>query len=734
MDKATDLIDLTSQLKKHFGFNQFKGQQEDIIADLLNGEDVFVLMPTGGGKSLCYQLPALISDGVAIIVSPLIALMKNQVDAIRGLSSEEGIAHVLNSSLNKTQTKRVMDDITSGVTKMLYVAPESLTKKEYIDFFKTVNISFFAIDEAHCISEWGHDFRPEYRNLKNIINQIGDAPVIALTATATPKVQEDIQKTLGMTEAKVYKDSFNRPNLFYEVRPKVNQDREIIKFIHKNANKSGVIYCLSRKKVEEFAQLLQVNGIKAIPYHAGLDSKTRDKHQDMFLMEDVDIVVATIAFGMGIDKPDIRFVIHYDMPKSLESYYQETGRAGRDGGEGHCLAFYDYKDIEKLKKFLANKPVAEKEVGTQLLNEVVAYAETSMSRRKFLLHYFGEEFDEINGLGADMDDNMRNPKKMIDVKEDAVLVLNIADQIKEVLKVDDLVCVLMGKESSITQSYDLSSKSFYGIGGHKDDNYWKSIIRQLIVRNFLHKEIETYGILKLTEKGAEFLKKPEEFLIAEDVDFKKLIDETPAENNNIATTGAFDETLLKQLKEIRKKIAKQHNIPPFAVFQDPSLEDMTMLYPTKISDLPNVFGVGEGKAKRFGKAFVEFIAKYVEENDITPPDEMVIRGVADKSNHKVYIIQSVDRKMDLEDMADGKNLSMDDLISEMESIIYQGTKLDISYYVNDIIDEDQKDEVFEYLMEADNDSMSDLLDEFGDEYEEEELRLLRIMFINEVAN
>lgn len=734
MDKATDLIDLTSQLKKHFGFNQFKGQQEDIIADLLNGEDVFVLMPTGGGKSLCYQLPALISDGVAIIVSPLIALMKNQVDAIRGLSSEEGIAHVLNSSLNKTQTKRVMDDITSGVTKMLYVAPESLTKKEYIDFFKTVNISFFAIDEAHCISEWGHDFRPEYRNLKNIINQIGDAPVIALTATATPKVQEDIQKTLGMTEAKVYKDSFNRPNLFYEVRPKINQDREIIKFIHKNANKSGVIYCLSRKKVEEFAQLLQVNGIKAIPYHAGLDSKTRDKHQDMFLMEDVDIVVATIAFGMGIDKPDIRFVIHYDMPKSLESYYQETGRAGRDGGEGHCLAFYDYKDIEKLKKFLANKPVAEKEVGTQLLNEVVAYAETSMSRRKFLLHYFGEEFDEINGLGADMDDNMRNPKKMIDVKEDAVLVLNIADQIKEVLKVDDLVCVLMGKESSITQSYDLSSKSFYGIGGHKDDNYWKSIIRQLIVRNYLHKEIETYGILKLTEKGAEFLKNPEEFLIAEDVDFKKLIDETPAENNNIATTGAFDETLLKQLKEIRKKIAKQHNIPPFAVFQDPSLEDMTMLYPTKISDLPNVFGVGEGKAKKFGKAFVEFIAKYVEENDITPPDEMVIRGVADKSNHKVYIIQSVDRKMDLEDMADGKNLSMDDLISEMESIIYQGTKLDISYYVNDIIDEDQKDEVFEYLMEADNDSMSDLLDEFGDEYEEEELRLLRIMFINEVAN
>lgn len=733
MNKSTESIDLTSHLKKYFGFNQFKGQQEEIIADLLDGEDVFVLMPTGGGKSLCYQLPALISDGVAIIVSPLIALMKNQVDAIRGISSEEGIAHVLNSSLNKTQTKRVMEDIKSGLTKMLYVAPESLTKEEYIDFFKTVKISFFAIDEAHCISEWGHDFRPEYRNLKHIINKIGDAPVIALTATATPKVQEDIQKTLGMTEARVYKDSFNRANLFYEVRPKINQDKQIVKFIHQHANKSGVVYCLSRKRVEEFAQLLQVNGIKAIPYHAGLDSKTRDRHQDMFLMEDADVVVATIAFGMGIDKPDVRFVIHYDMPKSLESYYQETGRAGRDGGEGICLAFYDYKDIEKLEKFLANKPVAEREIGTQLLNEVVAYAETSMSRRKFLLHYFGEEFDEINGLGADMDDNMRNPKKLKDVKEDALTALKIVEETKEILKSEDLVSAIIGKESTIINSYELSSKKFFGIGKNDKEYHWTSIIRQLIVRDYLEKEIETYGVLKLTKKGLEFLKEPQEFLIAEDVDYKKLLDEAPndvVQNNN----GAFDEKLLKQLKDIRKKISKQHGIPPFAVFQDPSLEDMTMQYPTKVSDLPNIFGVGEGKAKRFGKPFVDFIAKYVEENEITPPDDMVIKGVADKSNHKVYIIKSVDRKMDLEDMAEGKSLSMQELLSEMESIVYQGTKLDISYYVNDVIDEDQQEDVYDFLMEAENDSMGNLLDEFGDDFEEEELRLIRIMFINEVAN
>lgn len=730
MNSSTDL---TVYLKKYFGFEKFKGQQKEIIASLLDGEDVFVLMPTGGGKSLCYQLPALISEGVAIIVSPLIALMKNQVDAMRGVSSHDDIAHVLNSSLNKTQTKKVMGDIRSGLTKMLYVAPESLTKDEYIEFFKTVKISFFAIDEAHCISEWGHDFRPEYRNLKNIINKIGDAPVIALTATATPKVQDDIQKTLGMLNAKVFKASFNRPNLFYEVRPKINQDKEIVKFIHQRSGKSGVVYCLSRKKVEEFAQLLQVNGIKAIPYHAGLDTKTRNKHQDMFLMEEADVVVATIAFGMGIDKPDVRFVIHYDMPKSLESYYQETGRAGRDDGEGYCLAFYDYKDIEKLEKFLAGKPVAEREVGLQLLNEVVAYAETSMSRRKFLLHYFGEEFDEKNGLGADMDDNMKNPKKLIDAREDAKTVLEAVSDTKEVLRVNDLVNVLTGKENSITKSYNLSSEPFFGCGSHKDDYYWKSIIRQQIVRNYLCKEIETYGILKLTPKGKDFINKPEEFLIAEDVDYRKLIDESNSEPS-VQAPAVFDDELLKYLKDLRKKIAKQHGIPPFAVFQDPSLDDMTMQYPTNLKEMANVYGVGEGKAKKFGTPFVDFIAKYVEENDIVRPEEMVIRSVADKSSYKVYIIQSVDRKLDLEDMAEGKSISMAELLSEMESIVYQGTKLDISYYINDVLDEDQQEEIHDFLMDAENDSMSNLLEEFGNDYEEEELRLMRIKFINDIAN
>lgn len=725
--------ELASDLKKYFGFDQFKGEQEQIIQSLLNKNDVFVLMPTGGGKSLCYQLPALISDGVAIIVSPLIALMKNQVDALRGVSTEEDVAHVLNSSLNRSQTKKVMDDIRKGTTKMLYVAPESLTKDEYTDFFKTVKISFFAIDEAHCISEWGHDFRPEYRNLKHIINKIGDAPVIALTATATPKVQEDIQKTLGMQNAKVYKASFNRPNLFYEVRPKVNQDKEIVKFIHQYAGKSGVIYCLSRKKVEEFAQLLQVNGIKAIPYHAGLDSKTRSKHQDMFLMEEVDVVVATIAFGMGIDKPDVRFVIHYDMPKSLESYYQETGRAGRDGGEGYCLAFYDYKDIEKLEKFLAGKPVAEREVGLQLLGEVVAYAETSMSRRKFLLHYFGEEFDENNGLGAMMDDNMRNPKKMVDATANAKLALEIVQKTNQRLRINDLVNVLTGKESSITKSYNLHTEDFFGQGNEHEDFYWKSIIRQLIVRDYLIKEIETYGILKLTNSGKEFIKKPEEFLIAEDVDFKKLLNESSSENLQQAPT-AFDDQLLKQLKDLRKKIAKQHNIPPFAVFQDPSLDDMTMQYPTTLKELTNVFGVGEGKAQKFGQPFVDFIATYVKENDIIRPDEMVIKSVADKSNHKVYIIKSVDRKINLEDMAEAKSLSMNELLSEMEAIVYQGTKLDIDYYIEEILDEDQQEEIHDFLMESENDSMTNLLKEFGDDYEEDELRLMRIKFINDIAN
>ena len=726
---------LTSYLKKYFGFDQFKGQQHEIITSLLNKEDVFVLMPTGGGKSLCYQLPALMSDGVAIIVSPLIALMKNQVDAIRGISENDGIAHVLNSSLNKSETKAVMTDIKDGVTKMLYVAPESLTKEEYIDFFKSVKISFFGIDEAHCISEWGHDFRPEYRNLKAIINKIGDAPIIALTATATPKVQEDIQKTLGMQSAKVFKDSFNRTNLFYEIRPKVDQDKQIIKFIKQNEGKSGVIYCLSRKKVEEITQLLQVNGINAIPYHAGLDAKTRSKHQDMFLMEDASVVVATIAFGMGIDKPDVRFVMHYDMPKSLESYYQETGRAGRDGGEGVCISFYDYKDIEKLEKFLASKPVAEREVGMQLLSEVVAYAETSMSRRKFLLHYFGEEFDDKNGEGANMDDNMRNPKKMIEAKDDAILALGVVQKTNQKLKLNDVVNAIVGKETSITKSYNLSTEDFFGIGKGKEDYYWKSILRQLIVHNFLEKEIESYGVLKITKAGKEFISKPTSFEIAEDIDFKKLLSEGNFEKEETTTTPvAFDDVLLKQLKELRKKISKKHQIPPFAVFQDTSLDDMTMQYPTTIKELTNVFGVGEGKAQKFGKDFVDFIAQYVKDNDIVRPDDMVIKQVADKSSHKVYIIQSTDRKLNLEDVAEAKNLSMSDLLSEMESIVYQGTKLNIDYYIDDVLDEDQQEEISDFLMDSESDSMSTLLQEFSDDYDEEELRLMRIKFISDVAN
>lgn len=725
---------LTSNLKKYFGFSQFKGQQHAIITSLLNNEDVFVLMPTGGGKSLCYQLPALMSDGVAIIVSPLIALMKNQVDAIRGISEEDGIAHVLNSSLNKTETRHVMNDIQSGLTKLLYVAPESLTKEEYINFFKSVQISFFAIDEAHCISEWGHDFRPEYRNLKSIINKIGDAPIIALTATATPKVQEDIQKTLGMQEAKVFKDSFNRDNLFYEIRPKVNQDKEIVRFIKQNDGKSGVIYCLSRKKVEEFTQLLQVNGINAIPYHAGLDAKTRSRHQDMFLMEDASIVVATIAFGMGIDKPDVRFVIHYDMPKSLESYYQETGRAGRDGGEGHCIAFYDYKDIEKLEKFLASKPVAEREVGMQLLSEVVAYAETSMSRRKFLLHYFGEEFDEKKGLGADMDDNMRHPKKLVEAQEDATAALEVISKVNQKFKLNDVVMILVGKENSITKTYNVKNESYFGIGKDKEDFYWKSVLRQLIVRNYLEKEVESYGVLKLTAPGKAYLKNPVSFQIVEDVDYKKLLTQGIPVVENTNAAAVFDDVLLKQLKELRKKIGKKHGIPPFAIFQDTSLEDMTMQYPTTIKELTNVFGVGEGKAQKFGKDFVNFIAQYVADNDIIRPEDMVVKQVADKSSHKVYIIQSTDRKQNLEDVASAKNLSMQDLLSEMESIVYQGTKLNIDYYIDDILDEDQQGEIHDFLMESDSDAMSSLLEEFKDDFEEEELRLMRIKFISDVAN
>ena len=729
---STKDMNLSDSLKKYFGFSTFKGRQEDIISTLLEGRDVFVLMPTGGGKSLCYQLPALMSEGTAIVVSPLIALMKNQVDAINGLFSEEGIAHVLNSSLNKSQTKTVMEDIRSGKTKLLYVAPESLIKEEYLDFLKEVKISFFAIDEAHCISEWGHDFRPEYRNLKLIIDKIADVPVIALTATATPKVQDDIQKTLGMTDAVVFKESFNRANLFYEVRPKVDIDKEIVKFIHQNKGKSGIVYCLSRKKVEEFAQLLQVNGINALPYHAGLDAKSRVANQDKFLMEDVDVIVATIAFGMGIDKPDVRFVIHYDIPKSLEGYYQETGRAGRDGGEGHCLAFYDPKDIDKLEKFLAQKSVSEREIGMQLLNEVVGYAETSMSRRQYLLYYFGEEFDPIHGAGAKMCDNSVNPPVLKDASKDLKLILELIKTLEEKFRVKDLIAVLMGKENPTTKSYKLENSPYFGKGKEHTDNYWKSILRQALVQAFIRKDIETYGILKLTEKGLDFLSGKEmEFKIAEDREYDL---EQVTEQVQVQSGGGLDENLFNQLKDLRKKVAKKHGVPPYTVFMDPSLEDMTMQYPTTMQEIAKIYGVSEGKARKYGEEFVKFIAKYVEDNDIERTQDMVLKQVMNKSNHKVFIIQSTDKKIDLEDIARAKNLTMDELLSEMESIVYQGTKLNIDYHIEENIDEDLVEEFMDFMSESESDSMKVLCAEFSDDLSDEEIRMLRIKFISDVAN
>lgn len=727
--------DLTSALKKYFGFSTFKGRQEEIISTLLSGNDVFVLMPTGGGKSLCYQLPALLSEGTAIVVSPLIALMKNQVDAINGISAEEGVGHVLNSSLNKTQTKQVFDDIKSGKTKLLYVAPESLVKEEYLNFLKEIKISFVAIDEAHCISEWGHDFRPEYRNLKLIIDKIAKVPVIALTATATPKVQDDIQKTLGMNNALVFKDSFNRPNLYYEIRPKVNVDREIVKFINQHKGKSGIVYCLSRRKVEEFSQLLQVNGINALPYHAGLDQKTRVANQDKFLMEEADVIVATIAFGMGIDKPDVRFVIHYDIPKSLESYYQETGRAGRDGGEGHCLAFYDPKDIEKLEKFLAQKPVSEREIGLQLLNEVVGYAETSMSRRQYLLYYFGEEFDPIHGDGAKMDDNSVNPPKLKDASKDLKKVLEIVKDLEEKFRTKDLISIISGKESATTKAYKLENSKHFGIGKSENDNYWKSIIRQATVQGYLTKDIETYGVLKLSEKAKNFLsgKETPEFMIAEDREYD-LAAIADAEQVQVQAGGGLDQNLFAQLKELRKKVAKKHGIPPYTVFMDPSLEDMTVQYPISVDEIAKVYGVGEGKAKKYGKEFAEFIAKYVEDNNIERTQDMVLKTVANKSSHKVFIIQNTDKKIDLEDIAKAKHLSMDDLLSEMESIVYQGTKLNIDYYIEENFDEDIVDDFMGFMKESESDSMKVLLAEFGDDLTDEEVRMLRIKFISDVAN
>jgi len=726
-------IDLHAALKKHFGFSKFKGLQEEVIKSVMRKDNTFVVMPTGGGKSLCYQLPALVQEGTAIIVSPLIALMKNQVDAIRGISTNQGIAHVLNSSLNKGQVKQVKSDIEEGITKLLYVAPESLTKEEYIDFLKQQVISFVAIDEAHCISEWGHDFRPEYRNLKNIIKRIDDVPVIGLTATATPKVQEDILKNLGITTANIFKASFNRPNLFYDVRPKtVNVDKDIIRFVRQYKGKSGIIYCLSRKKVEEIAQVLQVNGIKALPYHAGLDAKTRAKHQDMFLMEDMDVIVATIAFGMGIDKPDVRFVIHHDIPKSLESYYQETGRAGRDDGEGYCLAYYAYKDIEKLEKFMSGKPVAEQEIGHALLQEVVAYSETSISRRKFLLHYFGEEFDEINGLGAEMDDNTRNPKKKHEAKDDVVKILKVVAETHEKYKAKELVKTLAGIINAMLKSHKTHEKPFFGIGSDKPDTYWMALIRQVLVVELIRKEIEEYGVIKLTDLGREFAENPKSFLMTEDHSYAQ--SDNDGIITNTAGAGATDEKLMRILKDLRKDVAKKKGVPPFVVFQDPSLEDMTLKYPIDLEELQNIHGVGEGKARKFGKEFVSLIAQYVEDNDITRPDDLIVKSTGTNSSLKLFIIQNTDRKLPLIDIAKSKGLEMSELITEVERIIYSGTKLNINYCIDELLDEDQQEEIHDYFMEADSDKIQEALDEFDGDYDEEELRLMRIKFLSEVGN
>ncbi|NNF85647.1 MAG: DNA helicase RecQ [Winogradskyella sp.] len=728
-------IDLHSALKKYFGFSSFKGLQEEVIKNVVAGNNTFVIMPTGGGKSLCYQLPALIKEGTAIVVSPLIALMKNQVDAIRAVSDHEGVAHVLNSSLNKTEVKRVKEDITSGITKLLYVAPESLTKAEYVDFLKESEISFMAVDEAHCISEWGHDFRPEYRNLKQIITRIGDnIPIVGLTATATPKVQEDILKSLGMVDAKTFKASFNRPNLYYEVRPKTkNVDADIIRFVKQNEGKSGIVYCLSRKRVEELAQVLQVNSVKAVPYHAGLDSKTRVKHQDMFLMEDVDVVVATIAFGMGIDKPDVRFVIHHDIPKSIESYYQETGRAGRDGGEGHCLAFYAYKDIEKLEKFMSGKPVAEQEIGHALLQEVVAFAETSVSRRKFILHYFGEEFDNETGEGGDMDDNIRHPKKQVEATDDVTLILDVVKQTNEKYKSKDLVQVIIGKTNALISSHKTDTMPYFGVGSSKDSRHWMALIRQVLVAGLLNKDIETYGVLRMSKAGEKFLESPTKFMMTEDHTYDEESDDGIITNAKSGGASA-DEKLVKLLKDLRKRNAKKLGVPPFVIFQDPSLEDMALKYPIDINELSNVHGVGESKAKKYGKDFVELIASYVEENDIIRPDDLVVKSTGTNSAIKLYIIQNVDRKLPLDDIASSKGITMDDFIKEMEAIVFSGTKLNIDYWLNDILDEDQQEEIHDYFMESETDKISEALEEFDGDYEEEELRLYRIKFISEVAN
>ena len=722
-------------LQKYFGFKKFKGQQEAIITSLLEGKDTFVIMPTGGGKSLCYQLPALVSEGTAIIISPLIALMKNQVDALRNFGNEEGIAHFLNSSLSKAEILKVKKDITEGKTKLLYVAPESLTKEDNIAFFNEIKISFFAIDEAHCISEWGHDFRPEYRRLRPIIEQIGKVPIIALTATATPKVQQDIQKNLGMSDANLYKSSFNRSNLYYEVRPKVNVIKEIIKYVKTQNGKSGIVYCLSRKKVEELAETLQVNGIKALPYHAGLEAKERAKTQDAFLMEDIDVIVATIAFGMGIDKPDVRFVIHHDIPKSLEGYYQETGRGGRDGGEGNCVTFYSHDDITKLEKFMKGKPVAEQEIGKQLLTETVSYAETSSCRRKFLLHYFGEEFDEAGCNG--MCDNCRNPKQKFDGMDDIALAIEAVTDVKEKFKTKDVINVLLGNVTSTTKSYKQNELECFGKGAedNKNEKHWNAIFRQALVSGLLSKDVENYGLLKVTKEGEKFLDKPYSMMVTKDHDYEGTeSDDEEGGSGGKAGSGA-DAVLFSALKDLLKQTANKLKLPPYVIFQEVSLEEMAIQYPIKMEELVNITGVGQGKAQKFGKPFLDLIGKYVEENEIERPLDMVVKSIVNKSGLKVYIIQNIDRKLPLEDVAKAKGLSLSDLIMEIESIVHSGTKVNISYYINDILDEDKQEEAMEYFKESDSDSIAEALKELGeDEYSEEEIRLMRIRFMSEFGN
>ncbi len=721
---------LHEKLHEYFGFSSFKGNQEAVIRNVLSGKDTFVLMPTGGGKSLCYQLPALIMDGVAIVISPLIALMKNQVDAMRTFSTESGIAHFLNSSLNKSTIAQVRQDVLDGRTKLLYFAPESLTKEDNIAFLRKIKISFYAIDEAHCISEWGHDFRPEYRRIRPIINDIGQAPLIALTATATPKVQMDIQKNLGMTDATVFRSSFNRPNLYYELRPKHNVDHDIIRFIKQNDGKSGIIYCLSRKKVEELAELLVANGIKALAYHAGMDAQTRADNQDAFLHERVDVIVATIAFGMGIDKPDVRYVIHYDIPKSLEGYYQETGRAGRDGGEGHCLTFYSYKDIQKLEKFMQGKPVAEQEIGKLLLLETVSYAESSMCRRRSLLHYFGEHYTETNCGSCD---NCCNPKPKVEAKEELQLALETLKAIGDKFKIDHLVAVIMGKTTAMIKSYGHNKLELFGAGEDKDARFWNAVVRQGLILGFIDKNIENYGLISINKRGEEYIKKPTSVTVTLDHDY-----DSEDDNEVIGPMkggGAADEELFAMLKDLRRKVAKMNGLAPYVIFQDPSLEDMSIQYPITIEELQTVSGVGVGKAQKYGAEFIELIKKYVEEKEIIRPQDMVVKGVANKSNNKIFIIQSIDRKMDFEDIARARNLDMDELLTEIETIVNSGTRLDIQYYLNTIMDEDKVEDIYLYFKEdAETDSLDAAIEELGSEYSEEEIRLVRIKFISEVAN